>query len=290
MTSAVIEQIIERADSLPRPPAAIAQLIEVINNPSSSFSQIVDVIRFDQEITSRILRLCNSAYFGASSHVSSLDAAVKLLGTSKLLQFVMAAHSGPLLTPPQAGYGLPRGALWEHGVAVALASQRLGKQLEFPRPGTLFTAGLLHDMGKLLLNEQVGREYARIAARCRAEGISFIEAEQQVLGTTHAEVGARVAQRWRLPEEIIRVIRHHHEPSACQPADQAVDIVHVADAGCLLMGIGGGDDGPLYRIDSGALARCGLGQGDIERVGAEVVAELKGIRDILTGETCPQAS
>lgn len=277
-----LEQILERVTTLPQLPDTTLRLIRVINDPATTFRQIVDTIRYDQTITTELLRLCNSAYFGLSRRVSSVDDAVRYLGTAKVLQLVMAAHTHALLSQPQEGYGLQPGMLWVHSVAVAYACQIMGERLALPDRGVLFTAGLLHDVGKILLNEYVASEYARIAEIVSTRKISFHEAEREVLGFTHAQVGAEIAERWSLPEVIVRCIRYHHEPAALPAPDPVVDAVHLADAMCILMGVGGGDDGLAYRADAAVAERHGLVEYEFESMGATVVAQLKSIQEVFS--------
>jgi putative nucleotidyltransferase with HDIG domain len=210
--------------------------------------------------------------------VTSIDHAARLLGAAQLMQIAMASHTRALLAPPQEGYGLAPGALWTNAVAVALSAGALGQRLQVPDRGLLFTAGLLHDVGKIILNEFVAQKYAAIARRVAAERVSFCEAERAVLGYTHAELGGLVAERWGLPAEIVRCVRFHHEPGALPEPDRLVDVVHVADAICILMGVGGGDDGQMYRVDSQAMTRLGLHEKDLESIGVMTVVELKAIQ------------
>lgn len=280
MTTLELEQIVAQLESLPKLPDTTMRLIHVINDPASSIEQIVDTIRFDQSVTTQLLRLCNSAFFGLSRPINSIEDAACYVGTTKLMQLVMAAHTQALLGPEQSGYGLVPGALWKHSVAVALGSQMLADQLDRSRRGLLFTAGLLHDIGKIVLNEYVATEFAAILQTVQDERISFCDAEQRVVGISHSEIGARAAAHWKLPDTIQQCIQYHHEPSALETPDTMVDIVHLADAACLLIGIGGGDDGQLYRADEGALERTGLRIADIERTGAAVIAELKAVQTI----------
>jgi putative nucleotidyltransferase with HDIG domain len=190
----------------------------------------------------------------------------------------MAAHTHALLGPQQGGYGLLPGALWTHSVAVALACQLIAGRHDRQQRGLLFTVGLLHDIGKIVLNEYVAAEYAEIVRVVRQEQLTFLEAERRVLGVTHAEVGEEVAKRWELPDPIPVCIRYHHEPAELPTPDPTVDIVHLADAVCLLMGIGGGDDSQLYRVDAAARARAGLKEEEFEKIGATIVAELKSVQ------------
>ena len=274
------EYLVERVDSLPKLPDVTLRLINVVNDPDSSLEEIVEIIRYDQTITTELLKLCNSAYFGLSRQITSLDDAVRFIGTSQLMQMVLAAHTQALLTPEQAGYGLRPGALWVHAIAVATACQLVARRIGSNERGTLFTVGLLHDIGKVVLNENVSVTYSGIVRMVAEQGISFVEAEQRMLGTTHPEVGELVARRWKLPDPIPLCIRYHHEPSALPEPNHLVDITHIADAACLLLGIGGGDDSPLYRIDQSTLERVGLKAADIEEIGAAVVAEVKSIQEL----------
>lgn len=284
MSTATLDQLVSRVDTLPRLPDMSMRLIRVINDPSSSFAEIVDVIRFDQTVTTELLRMANSAYFSLAQKVTSVHEAVRFLGTNKIMQLVMAAHSHALLSPEQHGYGLMPHCLWTHSVGVALASQQLAKRLAIQQPGVLFTIGLLHDVGKIVLNEYVATEYAQIAALVANEQLTFFEAEGRVLGFTHAEVGALVAERWGLPRPIVDGIRYHHEPEAAPTPSPLIDGVHLADAACIVLGIGGGDDGLFYRADPNVVARYGLGETDVESVGPDVVAELKVVQELFASK------
>jgi len=163
-------------------------------------------------------------------------------------------------------------------VGVALGAQLLARHMHLAQVGLLFTAGLLHDVGKVALNEHVAQEYAEIARRVFTDRISFCEAEREVLGFTHPEVGARLAESWNLPESIINCIKYHHEPETLSTPDALVDAVHLADSVCLVMGVGGGDGGLAYRASSGVMARHNVTQSDLDLLGAELIAELRSVQ------------
>jgi len=276
----MLDRLVARLDALPRFNPTAERLLAVVQDPASTLAQLVDTIRYDQSVTSELLRLCNSPYAGLSRRISTPEDAVRYLGTAQVLRLVTAAQSRTLLAQPQRGYGLAPHALWRHSVAVALAAQAFGHRCGWQGEGLPFTAGLLHDVGKVVLNELVSAEFAEIVRRVSVENLSFNEAEQQVLGFTHPEVGAQVTSRWSFAPEIVRAIRYHHEPDALPQPDLLVDVVYLADTVALLGGIGLGFDGLLYRAAEGVLARHGLGIRDLENVGAEVVAELKQIEGL----------
>lgn len=280
MSTLTINDIVERVGMLPRLPDTTYRLISVISDPMASIDQIVETIRYDQAATADVLRLCNSAFFGLSRKVNSIDDALRLLGTTKVLQLVMSTHTRALLSGQQEGYGLPQGALWRHSVGTAIGAQILARRFGVAEMGLLFTTGLLHDIGKIALGEYVAAEYAEITRRVTEERHSFVEAERAVLGFTHAEVGAQLAESWSLPQAIARCIRYHHEPNLFNATDPLVDAVHLADATCLLMGIGIGDDGLQYRAHPATMARYNLNEADLETIGCEIVLELKSVQQV----------
>lgn len=278
MTTQVLTEVLQRVESLPRLPDSSLRLLKVLSEPNSTIAEIVESIRYDQTVTADLLRMCNSSHYGLSRQIASVDQAISLLGTAKVLQLVMAAHTQAMFSKPQEGYGLRPGALWIHSVAVALGCQIFAKQWGLAEVGLVFTAGLMHDIGKVVLNEYVASEYAEIARRVADEGISFLEGEQQVLGFTHPDIGAHIANQWGLPEPIVRCIRYHHEPESLSKPDPLVDVVHLADAVCLVLAIGGGDDGLLYRAHPAVMERHNVTEPNLENVGADIILELKSVQ------------
>ena len=283
--------ILEQVGALPPLPDTAIKLIGVVNDPSSTVDDIVEAIKYDQAVTTEVLKLCNSAYFGLSRQVTSLNDAMLYLGTIKVLQLVMAVHTNAMLSKAQVGYGLEPGVLWKHSVAVALASAAFAQRVRLPNVSLLFTAGLLHDIGKVILNEHVAEEFTEIVRRVTEEKLSFIEAEQQVLGFSHEQVGALLGERWQLPDPIVRCIRHHHDPTVLDPPDPLVDTIYVANSVCLLLGLGLGEDGLYYRADEAVMQRGNLTERDLEDVGLQVTTELKRVEQAFTndGEADPSS-
>ncbi len=166
-----IKDIIERVDSVRPLPDTALKLMNVISDPRSTLDNIVDTIKYDQVVTGQVLKLCNSSFFGLSRKVTSLDDAMLYLGTVKVLQLVMSVHTNNMLSSEQRGYGLEPGVLWKHSVAVALASSLFAQRLRLPDANLVFTAGLLHDIGKVILNEYVAEDFAEIIRRVTDERI-----------------------------------------------------------------------------------------------------------------------
>ena len=282
--------ILRKVKALPALPSTALKLMQVINDPLSTVDDLVGTIKYDQAVTGEVLKVCNSAYFGLARRVSSLNDAMVYLGTVKVLQLVMAIHTNALLAREQRGYGLAPGVLWKHSVGVALASSAVAQRLKLPNASLVFTAGLLHDIGKVVLNEYVAEEVNEILRRVTQERLSFLEAEQQVLGFSHQEIGGKIADTWALPEGIVRCIRYHHAPQELDPPDPLVDTVYLANCVCRMLGIGLGEDGLYYRADSSVMQRTGLREQDIELIGVQMLSELKRVEQLFSDDSAKNRS
>jgi putative nucleotidyltransferase with HDIG domain len=266
---------------LPAFPATVHRVTNLINNPDSSLTELVEVIRLDQAITANILRMCNSAYFGLRHKVDSAQDAIMYLGKQNVVRAVMAAGtSGFFKDTP--GYEAEAKELWEHAVGVALLSQILAKKSLRREDSSLFTAALLHDVGKIVLGEFVKDKYVEIKEILSGKSCSFLEAEEEVLGMNHAELGGLIAAAWKFPDEIRNAIAFHHRPDLLgDKAGPVPWIVHLADQGCLMLGIGRGADGLAYHGLDEAMSRLGLSQKDFEESLALLVREIDNARELI---------
>jgi putative nucleotidyltransferase with HDIG domain len=148
------------------------------------------------------------------------------------------------------GYDLGPKQLWEHSLATALTAAEVAKHLGVRDPADAFTAGLLHDLGKVVLGNFIDVDLNEIMGLVRSEEVSFDEAERAVLGMDHAEVAAILLHNWKLPQEIVDAVRWHHRPALWEGEDDTlVSIVHLADVLCMDIGFGVGNDGLKYRLD-----------------------------------------
>ncbi|NLX13058.1 MAG: HDOD domain-containing protein [Phycisphaerales bacterium] len=283
-----MDEILDRVAAIQPLPDTVMKLMNVINDPKSTIEDIIEVIRYDQAVTTQMLRICNSAYFAVSREIDSLNDAIRMLGTMKILQLVMAVHSNSLLANRQSGYGLEPGILWKHSVGVAITATWFAEKIHYANANLAFTAGLLHDVGKTILNEYVGKDFAEIVRRVNEDNLSFCEAEHAVLGFSHEEIGAKVAEKWQVPEHITRCIRHHHDPRPLTPPDPLVDAVYLANCVCLLLGIGLGADGLSYRADHEIMERYGLRESDLEIAGTQMMLELKRVMQMYAAPGQPQ--
>jgi len=269
-----------KVESFPGMPQAAGKLLSLLNNPKVSVNEIEELLRYDPGLTANVLKLANSAYFGLSSKIGSVKQAVILLGSRKLIQLVLASCVHGVMEKPVPGYDLPPGELWRHSVAVAVTAEALVRELKISGVDIIFTAALLHDVGKLALGEFIKDEMEKIQEAV-ADGLSFEMAEQNVLGTHHAEVGELILKNWFLPSEILNAVKSHHTPDAVEAPHNLTDIVHVADVLSLMIGIGMGSEGLQYQLSDAAIDRLGLESFQLEMIASQTLQWVSELSDAL---------
>jgi len=275
-----LRHIMTQVKSFPGMPATAARLMPLLQNPDSSASKIEEILKYDPGLTANILKLTNSAYFGLPSRVSSVRQAIMLLGWKRLLQLVMTMCMSALMKKPVPGYDLPRGELWRHSVAVSVAADLLVKSLSISDADEVFTAALLHDIGKLILGDYVQEDLEKIEGMV-TKGISFEVAEYGVLGTNHATIGARILQNWSLPQELVNAVSWHHDPESCDHYCLLSDVVHVANIVGRRVGFGKGRDGQALEPSLEVAERLGVNQNHIDTLAEETLQEVGRLAEIL---------
>lgn len=267
-------------NSFPGMPGTAVKLLAMIDDPSMRVSQIEKILRQDPGLTANVLRLANSAYFGIPSKVGSIRQAVILLGLKRLIQMVIAACVSAIMDKPVPGYALPPGELWRHSIAVSVAAEGLVKELKVDAGEEIFTAALLHDVGKLVLGEFVKDDFKQIETAV-SEGIAFETAETNVLGTNHADTGAQVLTNWSLPAEIVNAVRWHHAPENADQTSTMLDIVHVANFMSMMIGVGIGRDGLQHQPSVEVTERLGLEPEHLEKVASQTMQWVTELSEVL---------
>ncbi len=266
--------------SFPGMPGTADKLLGLIDDPAMRVSQIEEILRQDPGLTANVLRLANSAYFGIPSKIGSIRQAVILLGLKRLIQMVIAACVSAIMDKPVPGYDLSPGELWRHSIAVSVAAEGLVKELKVEAAEEIFTAALLHDVGKLVLGEFVKDDFKKIE-NAVSEWVSFEEAETMVLGTNHAEVGAQILTRWSLPVEIVNAVQWHHKPEASDQISTMLDIVHVANFMSIMIGIGIGRDGLQHQPSAAVSERLGLTPAHLEKVASQTMQWVTELSEVI---------
>ncbi|MBX7255037.1 MAG: HDOD domain-containing protein [Candidatus Hydrogenedentes bacterium] len=271
------DQILEEIKLVPSLPASATEAVSIVRDPNASLTELEAIIECDAGLATNILRLANSAYFGGRGSISTVKDATVRLGTKRIVQLVLTTAVAPRIKPPLAGYDMPSGALLAHSVAAAVGAEQLAQELRLAAPDYTYTAGLLHDIGKIVLGTYLNVEAKPILDLAFGEGVSFEEAERQVLGIDHAEVGAELLTWWRLPDDVVRVVRYHHDPYAIADGDGdgiVTDLVHVGDHIGRLCGTALGADGVNYSVSPRSVERLALTPEITESVVGKVLGTL----------------
>jgi putative nucleotidyltransferase with HDIG domain len=194
---------------------AAVMLMRMLDQPELNNEAIVESLKRDIVLTARVLKTCNSSFFGFRDGIESVDQAVLLLGHKQLTSIVLSLSVGDTLDVRLEAYGFEAKDLWRHSVSTAAVAEILAQDELIPNldPSAAFTAGLLHDIGKLAFTQILAPDLlSRVRHEISEHGFSRIEAEREVIGTDHAEVGAFLLSEWRIPGKIVEAVANHHRP------------------------------------------------------------------------------
>ncbi len=275
------ESVLEKVRSVPALPVQTIQIIDMIQNPDVSILDLQQVIERDPGMTSNVLRMANSPSFRGVYQIDSIKEALVRLGAKTVLQLAVASAVAPVARQPVAGYDMPAGELLKHSVVTAATVTELAKYLKLDVHPRVYTAALLHDIGKIVLGTFLEVNAQPILDLAFRERTAFDEAERKILGTEHAEVGAVLLESWGLPPSIVALVRFHHHPESCPEVDRsAADLVHVADILGRLTGLGVGVDGLNYVPSADAVKHLRVTTQVAEDVTANMITAVSDILEV----------
>ncbi len=271
-----LDAIVNASFDLAPLPATVQRLAEVLRDPEIDLRRVADVVALDEALTGRVLRTANSALYAGHLPCTTIRGAIVRLGSGVTLSFAIGAGvKGPMLRPVPE-YGLVEGALWRHSVAAALAATLIRTRVRCVNvPDEVYSAALLHDIGKLVLARYLSPEARQPLVDARRRGdLSQIEAETLVLGVHHGELGEVICRRWRLPATISLPIRYSHQVDDARALMSGIpdatvvgvvcDVVALADAiACESYPADCGEE-PGGVFDPAVAARLGLVRDDFE--------------------------
>lgn len=273
-------ELIKSIKGLPPFSHMATKLFGRIEDEVVAFAELKEEIYKDQSLTANILKLCNSAYFGLPHRITTLSHAMVLLGMNNLKKIILTALIKPVYSRKANIYFLKKGDLFRHALGCALTVEWLARQKGYADPEEAFVAGLLHDVGKVVLGECAFEQFDRITYKIIEEGKDLARAEEEVFGYNHAQVGAWVAEAWRLPPLLKDVLLCHHRPSEATVDPIMVSLVHVADAVCNMLGIGCGTGGLANRIAPGALSLLQISTKQVDNVIGVLPEIIKKVEDM----------
>lgn len=228
MRELTLHNLIHRVDALPEVPQVAFRVIQLLNIPDTAVSQLAELIGADQALTAKLLRLCNSAYYGLSRKITTVSEAIMIVGFSAVKSMVLMITTQSTMNKGLLGYKIKPGEFWKHSLGTAESARLIARQCNDPREEESFTAGLIHDIGKMVLNQCALPEVYRATNLMQKENISIYAAEARILGFNHAEAGATLADRWKFPSLLVNAIRYHHDFTLV-PEDNLPFIIAVAN-------------------------------------------------------------
>ena len=277
-----IKELIKEIKNLKPIPAIVTQITSAIDDPNCSATDIAEIIKFDPSVTANLLKTCNSAYFNLPNPVDSVKDAVSILGMDQIIELVLVKSGAKALSKKQKGYGLHEGVMWKHAVSSALIAKEICKKIKIGNINVIFTAALLKDIGKTVLDRYVSDSFEKIINLVQKKGYSFREAEKKVMGIDHGELGAMIATQWKFSPKMINIIRHHHLSDESQQKNTDIAIVYLADCICMMMGVGIGEDGLAYRFHGNVIRNLNITHEDIAMIIADFTQEMQKVEDLIS--------
>jgi putative nucleotidyltransferase with HDIG domain len=274
-------EIISQVKELPMVPETARKMVTLLHQSDTHRDELIQTLRCDNVLTAKLLRVCNSVHTGLKSPVASIDQAVLLLGDNTIYRMVCAIGFGGAMGFSLPGQTVEANGLWGHSLSAGMGAEYLTEVESYGDflPSMAFTAGLLHDIGKLILNQILTpKSRTEIRALISQDSLSRVAAEKTLLGADHAEIGACLLQKWALPEIIIEAVANHHAP-VVQPVVQLSAVVYLADFASHLSG--GGTEASAGGPKPVVAQLLGLKQERVEHIVTGVHEAMKAVNQFM---------
>lgn len=230
MTSLRVDDIIRSVERLKPMPSNVSHILREIEKQNVGIDALAGMIGLDQVLTALVLQLSNSVSLGYSRTCSTLHEAIMHIGLQRLKSALVTSPATSMMNRSLSGYHLGAGELWQHSLMVGVASEWLAQVLHYPDPEQAYVAGLLHDIGKLLLDQAVFSNYARLADYVQKYNVQLWQVEEKLIGIDHARVGGLIAEHWNFPVVLVDAINFHHVPSFARINQRLPAIVNLANS------------------------------------------------------------
>lgn len=265
---------LDEINELPTLPIVVSRVSELIESPNSSAEDITKVLETDPSLTAKILKLVNSAYYALPKRISSVRQAVVILGFATVKSLAISASVFDMFGSSSSS-PLDKELFWQHSIGCATVSKVFAKHVPGINEEDAFVIGLLHDIGKLVMDQYRPDEFTAAYRTAERWSSSLYKAEIETLEFNHAQVGGWLAEKWKLPQEIVQSINFHHAPPPIERIKLLVGICHFANYACKVKRVGSaGDFCPAERNDK-FLEPLNLDKLDMSRIIKDINAELE---------------
>jgi len=269
----VLRHKVQNINALPTVPAVFKRLSSVIENPRITIDEISAFISNDPALTTKVLKMVNSAIYGFPGRIASVSHATMLLGLNVIKGLLLGVSVFEMMQKTMSG-------LYLHSLACAIASRVIAQKKGLKEPEEVSIAGLLHDIGKVILILEFSKEYEAAMNEAQGEKTSIFKAEKNQFTATHADVGSWLAEKWRFPRSLIEIIGYHHRPALAKNAPMEAAIVHFADLLVRARGFGFAGDHFVPEVNTAAFEILNLSGADIRDVLRELEENVESAGDI----------
>lgn len=270
MSKISLDALASKVDEIPAFPQTVIRIMALLKEPRSAAVDIEREIMKDQGLTTKVLKMANSAFYSGRRQIKTVVDATVLLGFDTVQSIVLASTVGRVMERELKGYSYERNALWRQSQISAIMARSIAKRAKYKNPDIAYTAGLLKDVGKVILDEYVHESYKTILDRIATETISYVRAEEEVLGFNHGQIGAKIVSKWNLPEDLVAAIEYHHNPFNSIVNVELVSIVHVSDGLVMMMGLHDGIDTLGHEFFTDSVKILNLTEDDLNKIMMDV--------------------
>lgn len=249
-----VKQLVSRIENVPTLPTVVARILAATQDPDTSAEDVNRIILSDQALTAKVLKLVNSAFYGFPRRVGTVTEAIVILGFGTIRNLAITASVFKVFGKQGSGR-FDHSAFWRHCLGVGVVSRVLAPKMGIANREDVFVAGLLHDLGKVILDQHCHEEFLEVQSRVESNSCTIYEAECEVFGVSHAEVGMWLAERWNMPDFLSMAIGLHHRPGEAPEHLPVASLVHVADVLTRFKGIGNAGDPVQLPFQTEALER-----------------------------------
>jgi HD-like signal output (HDOD) protein len=270
-----VRKLVERVQGLPTLPSMLNNINQMILNPRTSAKEVAQVIASDPALTSKVLRVVNSSFYGFPNRITTITHAIVILGFNTIKSIVLSSTIFDVFRRTVRPGDFDRTEFWKHSIGCGAAAKVLGRRLSYPMLEELFIAGLLHDVGKIVMDQFLPDKFVEVLNLVRTRDILIADAESQVLGATHADVGAWLFEKWNLSKGLVETTRCHHNPALAAENPRFAEIIHLSDILVRALRFGSGGDNKIPAISESAWKSLGLQENEMDDLLSQTAQEIE---------------